>query len=499
METQKIALLADLTFGERVAEEEAAELATYFVETDQWRRLFLGQVDVVYGPKGSGKSALYSLLIGRASQLLARGIYTVAAENPRGAPAFQELTTDPPPSEPEFVVLWKLYLLSLLGDLLRKEGFVDEDSKRVVDALSQAGLMRDERPLRSLVRAIADYVKALLRPKEIEGGLKLDPHTGLPTGVTGKIVLREPTGEEKARGLISVHALFEAAGRALASRSRVAWLLVDRLDVAFPDTPTLEENALRALFKTYLDLHAIDAVRLKIFLRTDIWARITRAGFREASHITRTLTITWDRPSLLNLMVRRALQNAQLRGFYDMDEAALTSADDRFTFFHRMFYEQVDVGTNKPDTVDWILSRTRDGTRITAPREVVHLLNSVRNVQLRKLELGDAAPEGERLFARTALKEALPEVSKVRLEQTIFAEYPNLKDRIEALKEEKSRHSPRSLARIWHVDEDVAIKCADELVLVGVFERQGSKEEPEFWIPFLYRDALEVSQGTADD
>src|SRR6185437_13686250 len=54
------------SFGARVAEEEVDELAEYFVETDQWKRLYRGDVDVVYGAKGSGKSALYSLLVERA-------------------------------------------------------------------------------------------------------------------------------------------------------------------------------------------------------------------------------------------------------------------------------------------------------------------------------------------------------------------------------------------------------------------------------------------------
>src|ERR1700722_10577731 len=55
-------ILAATTFGQRIAEEEADELVSYFVETDQWQKVISGDVDVVYGPKGSGKSALYSPL-----------------------------------------------------------------------------------------------------------------------------------------------------------------------------------------------------------------------------------------------------------------------------------------------------------------------------------------------------------------------------------------------------------------------------------------------------
>src|SRR5450755_4451250 len=84
-------ILTDITFGARVAEEEAEKLGEYFVETDQWRRIFAGLVDIVYGPKGSGKSALYSLLLQRESELFDRGILVTPAENPRGATAFREL------------------------------------------------------------------------------------------------------------------------------------------------------------------------------------------------------------------------------------------------------------------------------------------------------------------------------------------------------------------------------------------------------------------------
>ena len=49
-------VLAAITFGHRIAEDEVDTLISYFVETDQWRKVISGQVDVVYGPKGSGKA-----------------------------------------------------------------------------------------------------------------------------------------------------------------------------------------------------------------------------------------------------------------------------------------------------------------------------------------------------------------------------------------------------------------------------------------------------------
>ena len=92
----KYEILKSISFGQRVAEDEADMLATYFVETDQWTRLFRGDIDVIYGPKGSGKSALYSLLLAKSGELFDRSILLVPAENPRGTTAFRDLGIDPP-------------------------------------------------------------------------------------------------------------------------------------------------------------------------------------------------------------------------------------------------------------------------------------------------------------------------------------------------------------------------------------------------------------------
>jgi hypothetical protein len=68
----KLNLLKQASFGARVAEEETAELASYFVETDQWTRIVRGEIDVIRGEKGAGKSAIYSLLMNKFERLPGR-------------------------------------------------------------------------------------------------------------------------------------------------------------------------------------------------------------------------------------------------------------------------------------------------------------------------------------------------------------------------------------------------------------------------------------------
>lgn len=494
-------ILRNTSFGQRVAEEEVDALASYFVETDHWSRLYRGEIDIVYGTKGAGKSALYALLLSKSGELFDKNIVLVAAENPRGEPAFRDLLPDPPASEREFVNLWKLYFACLLHDVLVQYGIGGAEADQISKALQQEGLVKGKLSLAGVLRSAFNYVRSVFRPPQaVEGGLQFDPMTQMPKGFTGKIVFAEPGKEAADKGVLSVNQLITLANSALESAGLSAWILLDRLDVAFSEHDQLEVNALRALFRVYLDLLGQSQIKLKIFLRSDIWSRITEGGFREASHVTRHLTIEWNRISLLNLLVRRALHNQAICEAYGVTDALGRSPMKlQESFFYAAFPPQVDIGTGRSSTLDWMLARTRDGTKVNAPRELIHFLNCLRDVQIKRFEVGDEpAPEDKQLFARVSFKEALPDVSKVRLEQTLYAEHPDQKAWLEALKGEKTLQTPESLSLVWNCSAADALHKAATLAGIGFFEHRGTKQEPQFWVPFLYRDALNMVQGTAE-
>jgi hypothetical protein len=497
----KRAILQDLSFGARIAEDESRELTHYFVETDHWRRVFTGEVDIVYGAKGAGKSAVYALLMEKQGDLFDRGIVVVGAENPRGMPAFKELVVDPPASEREFVNLWKLYILSLLGGTLRSYDVKGDAAQKVISTLEAAGLMPRDTSLSGLVKGALAYVRGWLKVESLAGDIKLDQNTGLPTGVGGKITFREPSDSLKGKGFISADELLAAADKAFADYRVTAWILFDRLDVAFAEQMLLEQNALRALFKVYLDLAALQHIRLKIFIRTDIWHRITAEGFREGSHITRSLTIEWDEPSLLNLIVRRVVRSSALCAAYGIeDRKVLENIKSQRALFHRIFPPQVDPGAKKRETLSWMLSRTADGLNIDvpAPRELIHLFSEAKNQQLQKWSTGEDPPEGDNLVSAAAIKDALPEVSRVRFAQTLLSEYPEYTNVLRRLEGEHTRQSAESLAKLWQIERDQALATANRLADIGFFFREGPKDAPSFWVPFLYRPALKMVQGAAD-
>lgn len=322
---ERVDLLKQLNFGSQVAEEEVARLQEYFVQTDQWNRIIGGDIDIVRGEKGAGKSALYLLLNKNQEQLFEKGVLLVSGENPRGNTVFKDLISDPPTSEVEFVVLWKIYILVIVCHEIRSLGIETSEAKEVYAALEEAKLLERELNLASLLRAAQSFARRLLNATQLEAGLELDPMTGAPSGLIGRISLAEPSGDLRSKGVNSIDGMFEKVNAGLRKSGYVMWVLLDRLDVAFAESHELEANAIRALVRVYSDLRPLDNVELKVFLREDIWKRVTAGGLREASHITRFMIMRWTHPMLLNLAMRRILSNPLIAEEFGVDKDEVLS------------------------------------------------------------------------------------------------------------------------------------------------------------------------------
>lgn len=311
----------------------------------------------------------------------------------------------------------------------------------------------------------------------------------------------EPSAEQEKAGIVSVDQLYEDANDVLVEENNLrVWLILDRLDVAFTSSPELEANALRALFRVYRLIEPLNNLRLKIFLRSDIWSEITDGGFRETSHITRDLSLQWGRANLLKLIVQRVVQSEQLRNKLSIVDPkdVIASSEAQEMFFDQVFPRQVDAGEKKPKTFDWALLRIEDGKKVAAPRELIHLFTIVRNRQLDRIDTGQATIPEKIYFEARSFREAHPEVSDTRLQKTIYAEYPWSKAQLEALRGQRTLRNATSLGSIWGTDLATTEDWIRRLVDIGFFEQRGSLAQRTYWVPFLYRPALELVQGTAD-
>ena len=340
-------LLSAIRIGHRVAEDEKNELANYFVKTSQWNKLENGEIDIIYGAKGTGKSALYSLLTNNAARFLGRNILLVPAENPLGASAFQGLIDDNTDNEADLNYIWKLYILQLISAELRKTSIANDVANELIAALEVAGLLPKSFTLASLFARAKNYVQSFADkdPTDVEYNIGLDPISGMPTAT--RKASYGPTDTKARLSSVPVDDLLSFANEGLAEVSKQVWLLFDRLDVSFTSSPKLERAALRALFRVYADLKPLENIKAKIFVRKDIWERITEGGFREASHIVKTDTIEWDRDGLLNLVVNRLLNNQALIDYLKVEKLEVISdASKQEQIIKRILPDKVDTGKN---------------------------------------------------------------------------------------------------------------------------------------------------------
>lgn len=211
--TDRRKALAIANFGSRIAEDDT-QLHSYFVETEQWRKILAGDVDIVFGAKGAGKSAMYSLLVAQTEVLrLGRRTMFLAAENPRGAPAFRDLTAAPPLSEEQFRNLWKLYFLTIASNYLRHHNTFTKNSNRTAEdvfrILEGNELLAPNVTLKTRLKSALDYLRKHL--PTIEGGVT-DPTTGMK--LSGKITFAEPTAEERGLGYRSLDELLDTLNTA---------------------------------------------------------------------------------------------------------------------------------------------------------------------------------------------------------------------------------------------------------------------------------------------
>lgn len=264
---------------------------------------------------------------------------------------------------------------------------------------------------------------------------------------------------------------------------------MDRLDEAFPGSPMIEIPALRALFRTYLDVQAFDSLRLKLFVRKDLFRRIIKNGFVNLTHVNaRKFEIVWDEEDLMALLIARVRESGNF-----INAAELQAFSDTEVFY-RLFPEKIFQRENQSTTWNWMMTRIRDGNDIKAPRSLIDLIEKARQTQLRyeardPREFSMDTP----LIDADSVKRAHSALSTQRVEDTLLAEAADLAPQIEKFRNGKSEQTAATIASLLGMDEQQARPVIQSLTEIGFLEEIGSS----YKVPALYRDGLSITQGKA--
>jgi hypothetical protein len=485
-------ILQQFELGNPVAEFDQG-LPHYFLATDSFNRLIRGNVDMITGGKGTGKTAIYQFLQQcKDTRPELRDIHIVAGINPSGEPLFRRFGEEEKLTEGQYVTIWKLYFLSLVGNWVIKNHPKPATARfaELEALLSKIGLLSNDGSAGSVFPRLMAWLRDQARPKAVGVDITFTEY-GIPVYSPkvefGQVQPRQP--EKSDEVTISHRDAFNLLQAVLVERSIIVWVIMDRLDESFIGRPDIEIPALRALIRSFMDLAEYSHVRIKLFVRTDLFRKITQGGFVNLTHVNaRKTDIIWDDDDLMSLLCQRIRSNHDVLRTVGLNRAS------NHQLFRTFFSEKMDPNRSQL-TWKWMLSQIRDGNGVKAPRNLIDLIILSQEAQLRK-ERRSAREivSGQPLIESDSIKSAAIRLSTLRLEDTLLAEYAqDVKVLINAFRNSKAEHNDGSLARMFNVDVEQARLYARALMDIGFFEYVGDT----YKIPYLYRASLNITQGKA--
>jgi len=476
----KIELLEKINLGNSVAEYDK-NLANYFIDTNYVEELVSDKYDIVKGVKGAGKTAmLVALLEKQTNYKQLENVKLVQAINLKGDPDFKRAFNDVSDeiNEQNLIDSWKIYIVNLIWKNINDTHYGFEELEKY---------LKDHNLISNTPSLLGKILHAF--------NPKLSNTFNTDGTITQSLELTKQDTkyqDQSIHSIIDFNYIFSQIDKILIEKDFRVWVMMDRLDDAFPDKTQKSIKALKSLLYAYKDISVYENLKIKILIRDDIYINITEKGFTSLTHVaSKALNpIKWDKNKLAQLLVERLLFNEEFKEYLRDKEITYTDLNEerRNIILEVFFRKQVDTGKKNPDTLGWIINHITDGQSIFTPRDLVNLIDKARQSQIVEWKLNNKSSDADYLIGATAIRNAYKELSREKLETQLYAEYPDLRKYIEKFKDSKAEHNEESLKMLLGKRWKSNIK---KLVECGFIE-----EKNNTWkVPFLYREGLNISQG----
>ncbi|MFN8504634.1 P-loop ATPase, Sll1717 family [Kouleothrix sp.] len=487
----KIDTLRELDLGAIVAEQDRL-LNQCFVSHPVLSEILFDRKDLVLGAKGSGKSALWKEFVDRQTNYSSlNNVHIRLVTNPSGDPEFRDIlaaiSTDEFPDAEELRTGWRLYFISQFWKAADEVTPDTRDKKTLEKSLTQYGLISNNSGTLKTTFAFALAKARALKKLDVQWikGLSLE---------FGEVELR--AGGSAAA--IPFNAILSDIDKLLAGANRRVWLILDRLDEIILGDEERENQVLKGLLLAYRDVSDYISLRVKVFIRDDVYSRVTALGhFPALTHIRSRAAgpIEWKTDDLLHLVVRRLLVNECVVKLLEVHPDDVSNTIERYKLFYQLFPSKVDKG-RAAQGFKWIYDRIIDGNNVATPRDLLSVFEAARVFQLEQLERERIPLPEKLLFTEDSLRKSVRKVAQDNLETRIYAEYPDLVEPIKAFAGGKADHNEQTLRRILGSEYE---KILPRLERVGFIHRR-TRQEVEMWtIPFFYSFALDIKRGAAFD
>lgn len=475
---QRWNIIESLQFPEVNAADQRQDLNLLFQRTTDFERFLDDTTCLIRGRKGTGKTALYWLFLKHKSvaQKLAHGrLDNTVFLSAHGR--FQESR----PSRDEFQIIhqilqqdrgtweafWRAYLLfrchqeNLFNFPKGKKGAKFSELKKIINNLP-------------IERWQSECTQALLL---------------LSTNSELRLIVKD-----------AIDILLNEEAK---NSSQKLWFLYDDLDEDFPEVGGIRQQALTGLFQLVqsCDANRLTEIRFKIFLREDIWNRLS---FDNKSHFTgRDIILQWTRIDFLRLALRQATQSEDFKNLVDRISPVAFESIDQAT--EEAIDKALEIlwgsrrrGGNRAKNVSrWVYERLTDSSGTTFPRSLSILLKGAKEQELSYKGQSSSKFRTDRLLQGKSLEFGLKKASEKRCEE-IKEEYPDLTKFFDSLKGKLAFLSKEQLQTVWQESaHDIAVfeEFASFLSEIGIIEWR--EKEKRYKVADIYVYGFEMDRRGA--
>ena len=466
---QRWKIIENLRFPEVNAAEQGQDLSLLFQRTTDFERFLDDTTCLIRGRKGTGKTALYWLFLQHknAAQKLAHGrldntvFLSAHGRFQQSRPSrdeFQDIHKTLQQDGGTWEAFWRAYLLlrCYQQDLFKfpqgKKGAKFSELKTTINNVPRE-------------RWQSESTQALL---QLSTNSKLRP------------IVKD-----------AVSILLNDETR---NKSLKLWFLYDDLDEDFSEAGEVRQQALTGLFQLVqsCDANRLTEIRFKIFLREDIWNRLS---FDNKSHFTgRYIILQWTRIDFLRLALRQAIQS-DFKNLVDrISPVAVESIDqaneDAIDKALEILWGSRRRGGNKSKKVSrWVYERLTDSSGTTFPRSLSILLTEAKEQELTYKGQSSSKFRADRLLQGTSLEFGLKKASEKRCEE-IKEEYPNLINFFELLNGKSALLEKEQLQEIWQKSAVSIIENFEEFASflgeIGIIEWREKDKRYKFADIYVY-------------
>lgn len=367
--------ISELHFGSEEAEKDLLITAGFFVPNTALKSILNWNNNIINGPKGSGKSAIYNYLIGNGKITAFEDDSNKIKNkfiNSRYIPVslkrkaeFKKLFIDNTNevNVNGFEKVWCFILFTTIfahiyqnGEYTTSQHYSHFLKKCKANGIWITLWQKRTRNIGAIIRNILKVFKVKIGPE------------GIPSFEFSGDFDFEMYNENLNK--LKLHDLGECLELLLNDVDIKLSIAIDNLDLIFSYDKDWEIELVRALFEINKDLRFYNYFRFLIFIRTDI---LDTSRVDQIDKVTQSsIKLEWDYVRVENLIYSRVCSLDEIKNLNEKF-SNINSEDKRKDLFKSLFSKTVNNGNI--DHSDWIKANLSDAKDCYLPRTVIQLLN----------------------------------------------------------------------------------------------------------------------------